>query len=78
MRPTRLHNRNLLAAAVIIGASVAGCTSAMAGTFDVKGPEIEKGSREAELGFAWQDGFSNKAEPLRHSWELEFGYGVTD
>ncbi len=58
-------------------ASVASWPAA-AGTFDVKGADVEKGEREVSLPAAVQAGFPENADRVRQSWELGVSYGFTD
>jgi hypothetical protein len=51
---------------------------ASAGTFDVKGTEVTKGEHELAFGAAWEDGFPVDADPIRQSYEIGYGYGLTD
>lgn len=49
-----------------------------AGTFDVKGVEVIQGESEIALGAAWQRSFPANADPIRQSYELGYGYGLTN
>ena len=49
-----------------------------AGTFDVKGSDVEKGEREISVNSAFFNGFPINAEALRSSFEIGAGYGFTD
>jgi hypothetical protein len=66
----------LVTAAALLASAPGG--SALAGTFEVKGPEITKGEWELLTNHAFQGGFSNNGDQVRHSFELLAGYGVTD
>jgi hypothetical protein len=50
---------------------------ALADVFSVDEPEVVKGEQEIELNAAVQNGFPVNADPVRHSMELEYTYGVT-
>jgi hypothetical protein len=72
-----------LAAAVILAAATASLMlpshrAALAGTFEVKGPEITKGEWELLTNHAFQSGFSSNGDRVRHSFELLAGYAITD
>jgi hypothetical protein len=51
--------------------------AASADVFSVDEPEVEKGAQEVELNAAVQNGFPVNADPVRHSMEVEYTYGVT-
>lgn len=51
--------------------------AAVAGTFDVKTPEIVKGQAEYSINSTLFDGFRANAERLRASSELGIAYGLT-
>jgi hypothetical protein len=53
-------------------------SSAFAGTFDVKSPEVEKGEREVEVNSSFFRGFPVSADRVRHGWEAATSYGFTD
>lgn len=52
--------------------------SAIAGTFEVKGPEVEQGETEILTNHAFQSGFPANADRIRHSFEFLAGYAFTD
>ncbi len=52
--------------------------AAIAGTFDVKGPDVARGETEIGANSSFFRGFPENAERLRLSWELGLSYGVTD
>lgn len=74
--------RMCLAAAVILTSAAASFMSshgtALAGTFEVKPPELTKGEWELLTNHAFQGGFSSSADRVRHSFELLAGYAITD
>ncbi len=72
-------NRNSLFSTIAAAvALVALPHAAQAGTFDVKGAEVDKGLREAEFNSSFFRGYPVNAEQVRHSWEAAAGYGFTD
>lgn len=74
--------RCLAAAALLATATasfmVSSNSAALAGTFEVKGPEMTKGEWELQTSHAFQDGFSNNGDRVRHSFEIVAGYTITD
>jgi hypothetical protein len=64
-------------AAVFLATLVGAAIPARAGTFDVKGPEIEKGETEIATNQTFQSGFPANADLVRHSFELGAGYAFT-
>jgi hypothetical protein len=52
--------------------------AALAGTFDVKAPEITKGETELATNHSLQAGFPANADRVRYSWEAFLGYGFSD
>lgn len=67
------------AGAICIAALIAMLpASAIAGTFDIKGPEVEKGEKEFSTNHAFQSGFPANADRVRHSFEFVAGYAFTD
>lgn len=51
---------------------------AWAGTFDVKGPEIERGEAEFGTNHSFKGGFPPNADRIRHSFEFSTSYAFTD
>jgi hypothetical protein len=51
---------------------------AFAGTFDIKGPEVEKGELEAHTNHSFQSGFPANADRVRHSFEFVANYAFTE
>ncbi len=74
MRLTQVRHFSVLA--VSLAALVA--SPAMAGTFDVKTPDITKGETEVSVNTAFFSGYPVNAELLRHSAEIGVGYGFSD
>ena len=71
-------HRHPLSAAVILVALVGTTASpALAGSFEVKGPEIEKGETEIGTNHAFLSGFPANADRVRHGYELLAGYAFT-
>jgi hypothetical protein len=52
--------------------------SAIAGTFDIKGPEVEKDEKELLTNHTFQSGFPANADRIRHSFEFVASYAFTD
>lgn len=52
--------------------------AALAGTFDVKGPEITGGEWEFATNHTFQRGFSASTDQVRHSFETVTGYAFSD
>lgn len=72
-------HRRTGAAALCIAAFLAPFPSAaLAGPFDVKGPEIEKGEAEVSTNHSIKSGFPANADAVRHSFEFAVGYALTD
>jgi hypothetical protein len=69
--------RYLVPAAVLLATLVGAAIPARAGTFDVKGPEIEKYETEIATNHTFQSGFPANADRVRHSFELGAGYAFT-
>ncbi len=61
--------------AIVVGSSA---LPAIAGTFEVKDPEVTKGETEVVTNHTLNSGFSAKADPVRHSFEFIAGYAFTD
>ncbi|MEZ5851352.1 MAG: hypothetical protein R3D68_11960 [Hyphomicrobiaceae bacterium] len=59
-------------------ALVVSVPEAQAGTFDVKGVEVTKGESEIAVGAAWQRGFPVNSDFVGQSYEIGYGYGVTN
>lgn len=51
---------------------------AAAGTFDVKGADVEKGETELAIQAAVQARFPENADRVRQSWEVGLSHGFTD
>lgn len=60
--------------ALMVGSAAA---PALAGTFEVKTPEITAGQKSVSFNSAGQSGFPVNADPTRYSAEVGAGYGVT-
>lgn len=72
-------HRYSVAAAVLLATLIGGfAIPSRAGTFDVKGPEIEKGETEIATNHTFQSGFPANADRVRHSFELGAGYAFTN
>jgi len=65
-------------AATLLAIVVGGTTSALAGSFDIKGPEIEKGETEIGTNHAFQSGFPANADRVRHGYEFGASYAFTN
>jgi hypothetical protein len=62
--------------ALMLGALAA--NGAMAGTFDIKSPEVTKGETEVSLNSSFFSGYPDNSELLRHSWEAGISRGLTN
>lgn len=65
---------NVLTSALLL---VVASEAALAGTFEVKTPEITAGQKSVSFNSAGQNGFPANADPTRYSAEVGAGYGVT-
>jgi hypothetical protein len=65
--------------AALMLASLIGTTAipAVAGPFDIKGPEIEKGETEIATNHVFHSGFPANADRVRHSYELAASHAFT-
>ncbi len=52
--------------------------SAIAGTFDIKGPEVEKDEKELLTNHTFQSGFPANADRIRHSFEFVASYAFSE
>jgi hypothetical protein len=72
-------NPRAVAAKLLVGVLIVTiAVPAAAGTFDIKGPEVEKGEFEAHTNHSFQSGFPANADRIRHSFEFVAGYAFTD
>jgi hypothetical protein len=74
MFATSFASRPLLA----FGFAALATSPALAGTFDVKSPDVAKGETEVSVNTSYFSGFPMNAELLRQSAEIGVGYGFTD
>lgn len=65
----------ILVVAVLLITNLSSAT--LAGPFEVKGPEIEKGETEILTNHVLHSGFPANADRVRHSFELLAGYAFT-
>lgn len=70
----RTSSTIVLVCALLVGIQVPGV---VAGTFEVKTPDITQGEASASLNSAGQSRFPVNADPTRYSTELGAGYGLT-
>ncbi len=74
-----MHATKLAAVtALVLHACMLAEAPALAGTFDIKGADVEKGETEVAVPAAVQSGFPENAELVRQSWEFDVSYGFTD
>ncbi len=71
-----LFARSVVAAG--LGALSVTVPEARAGTFDIKGVEVTKGESEIAVGAAWQRGFPVNSDFVGQSYEIGYGYGLTN
>ena len=72
-----MHRYSVSAAVLLAGLVGTTANPALAGSFEVKGPEIEKGETEIVTNHAFQSGFPANADRVRHGYELLAGYAFT-
>jgi hypothetical protein len=72
-----MHSRHPFSAALFVLMSGSVFDLALADVFSIDEPEVEKGAQEIEVNAAIQNGFPVNADPIRHSAEVEYTYGVT-
>jgi hypothetical protein len=79
-RPNGVLMRAAPPVTLLISVTVLGVLAApaLAGTFDVKGPEITAGETEIATNHSIQSGFPANADRVRHSYELAAGYSFSD